>query len=36
MEGSPPKSRFRLTPKVEFPDFKLRKLYFPDEYGVRK
>jgi hypothetical protein len=33
LEGSAPKMRYRLTPKVEFPDFKLRKQYFGKKYG---
>jgi hypothetical protein len=34
LEGSAPKMRYRLTPKVEFPDFKLRKQYFGKKYGA--
>jgi hypothetical protein len=32
MEDSLPRGRFRIVPKVEFPDFKARKLYFPAKY----
>jgi hypothetical protein len=32
--GHAPKMRYRLTPKVEFPDFKLRKQYFGKKYGA--
>jgi hypothetical protein len=35
LEGSL-KLRWKITPKVEFPDFKLRKEYFPDAYKERK
>jgi hypothetical protein len=32
-EGHAPKMRYRLTPKAEFPKFKLRKQYFGKKYG---
>jgi hypothetical protein len=36
MEGFMSPFRWRLIPKVEFPDFKLRKRYFPDVYEKKK
>jgi len=32
LEGAITTFRWRLIPKVEFPDFKLRKRYFPEQY----